>query len=50
MVPLQLYFSHGLVKCKLALATGKKIYDKRRTLVRQAAKQDIDQAMKDRNQ
>ena len=46
LVPLQLYFSHGLVKCKLALATGKKIYDKRRE---RAAKRDIDRAMKDRN-
>ncbi len=49
LVPLQLYFSHGLVKCKLALATGKKIYDKRRDMAERAAKRDIDRAMKDRN-
>ena len=37
------------MKCKLALATGKKIYDKRRDMAERAAKRDIDRAMKDRN-
>ncbi|MGP2526579.1 MULTISPECIES: SsrA-binding protein SmpB [Acidaminococcus] len=49
LVPLQLYFSHGLVKCKLALATGKKLYDKRQAMADRAAKRDIDRAMKERN-
>ncbi|MCH3951153.1 MAG: SsrA-binding protein SmpB [Acidaminococcus sp.] len=49
LVPLQLYFSHGLVKCKLALATGKKLYDKRRDMAERSAKREIDRAMKDRN-
>lgn len=30
LVPLKLYFKHGLVKMELALAVGKKLYDKRR--------------------
>lgn len=49
LVPLSLYFSHGLVKCKLALATGKKLYDKRRDMAERSAKRDIDRAMKSRN-
>ena len=49
LVPLQLYFNHGLVKCKLALATGKKLYDKRQAMADRAAKRDMDRAMKERN-
>ena len=29
LVPLKMYFSHGLIKIEIALATGKKLYDKR---------------------
>ena len=49
LVPLKLYFSHGKVKVELALATGKKNYDKRQSLAERAAKRDIDRAMKERN-
>ncbi len=49
LVPLTLYFSHGLVKCKLALAAGKKLYDKRRDMADRSAKREIDRAMKSRN-
>ena len=49
LVPLKLYFSHGKVKVELALATGKKLYDKRQSLAERAAKRDIDRAMKTRN-
>jgi len=31
IVPLQLYFSHGLVKMQIGLAQGKKLYDKRQS-------------------
>jgi SsrA-binding protein len=30
-VPLKLYWKHNLVKCELALVTGKKLHDKRAT-------------------
>lgn len=33
IVPLSLYFSDGYVKVELALATGKKTWDKRQTLI-----------------
>ncbi len=32
LVPLQVYFSHGLAKVELALAKGRRTYDKRKKL------------------
>ena len=32
VVPLEMYFSRGLAKCKIALAKGKKMHDKRAAL------------------
>lgn len=29
LIPLTLYLAHGLIKCKLGLCKGKKLYDKR---------------------
>ena len=49
LVPLKLYFSHGWVKLELALATGKKLYDKRQDLAAKDAKREVDRAMKERN-
>jgi len=42
LVPLQLYFHHGKVKVELALAKGKKQYDKREAI----AKRDAEREMK----
>ena len=42
LVPLQLYFVHGKVKVELALAKGKKQYDKRESI----AKRDAEREMK----
>ncbi len=42
LVPLQLYFAHGKVKVELALAKGKKQYDKRESI----AKRDAEREMK----
>ncbi|MGI6109535.1 MAG: SsrA-binding protein SmpB [Eubacteriaceae bacterium] len=42
LVPLSLYFKNGKVKLELALAKGKKIYDKRQSI----AKKDADRRMK----
>lgn len=41
LVPLSLYFKNGKVKLELALARGKKLYDKRATI----AKKDADRKM-----
>jgi SsrA-binding protein len=32
LVPMRLYFTRGMVKLELALARGKKIWDKRRSI------------------
>jgi len=32
LIPLKLYFKNGMVKVELALAKGKKVYDKRRSI------------------
>lgn len=47
LVPLRLFMTdRGLAKLEIALAKGKKTYDKRETLKRKDAKRDIDRAMK----
>ena len=37
LVPLRLYFKHGLVKAEIAVGRGKKLYDKRRDKARREA-------------
>ncbi|HOX24985.1 MAG TPA: SsrA-binding protein SmpB [Candidatus Krumholzibacteria bacterium] len=37
LIPLKIYFKHGLVKVELALARGKKLYDKRADTARRDA-------------
>ena len=49
LVPLKLYFKHGLVKIELALAVGKKLYDKRQDMAKRDAKREMERALKDRN-
>jgi SsrA-binding protein len=44
LVPLSLYFSDGKVKCELALARGKRDYDKRQDLARRDADREISRA------
>lgn len=47
LVPLKIYFnSRGLAKIALALATGKRQYDKRKALADRQQKKDIDRQMK----
>ena len=48
LVPLKIYFTHGLAKVELALATGKKLYDKRDDIAERDAKRDVDRALRDR--
>jgi SsrA-binding protein len=45
LVPLRLYFTHGLAKVELGVAKGKKIYDKREDLKAKDAKMQIDRIM-----
>lgn len=45
LVPLSVYFADGWAKVELALARGKKTYDKRQDLARRDAQREIDRAM-----
>jgi len=47
LVPLRIYFNgRGLAKIELALARGKRQYDKRKTIAERTQKRDIDRDMK----
>lgn len=46
LVPLKLYLKNGRVKMELAVAKGKKLYDKRDTMAKKDAQRKIDQALK----
>ena len=48
LVPLRMYFKEALVKVEVALATGKKQFDRRDDLKKRAELREIDQAMKQR--
>jgi SsrA-binding protein len=48
IVPLKLYFKHGRVKLAIALAKGKKSYDKRETIKRREAERETRAAVKGR--
>ena len=51
LVPLSLYFSpNSLVKVELALARGKKNYDKRHSLAARDSRREVDRALKERRQ
>ena len=49
LVPMSLYLKHGRVKVNLAVAKGKKNYDKRNSMLERVAKRDIDRQMKERS-
>ena len=50
LIPLRLYFTErGRAKVELAVARGKKAYDQRAEIKKQAVKREIDRAVKNRN-
>ena len=49
LVPLALYFSEGKVKVEIALARGKRSYDKRQDLAKRDADQEVRRALGRRN-
>lgn len=48
LVPLRVYFKRGYAKVELALAKGKRQYDKRRALAEKAAEREIERAFKEK--
>ncbi|HWQ34397.1 MAG TPA: SsrA-binding protein SmpB [Blastocatellia bacterium] len=48
LVPTRFYFKNGFIKCELAIARGKKLYDKRETEARKTQEREARTAMKNR--
>lgn len=48
IVPLEVYLENGWAKIEIALAKGKKLYDKRDDLAKKAQTRDIERAVKSR--
>jgi len=46
LIPLSIYFKNGKVKLKIALARGKKLYDKRDSLKNKDAQRELDRVNK----
>jgi SsrA-binding protein len=48
IVPLRVYLVRGRAKLEIALARGRKLYDKRNALAEREAERDMERAVKDR--
>ncbi|MFL2927360.1 MAG: SsrA-binding protein SmpB [Opitutales bacterium] len=46
LVPIKLYFKNALIKCEIAVGSGKNVRDKRQDLKKQVAQREADQALK----
>lgn len=49
IVPLSIYFSDGFAKVEIAVATGKKDWDKRQTITERDAQREAQRALRARN-
>jgi SsrA-binding protein len=49
LVPLRIYFKEGRAKVEIALAKGKKLYDKRDAIARKTSRREIERSLKARN-
>ncbi|MDD3401036.1 MAG: SsrA-binding protein SmpB [Eubacteriales bacterium] len=47
LIPLSVYFKEGKVKLELAVAKGKKLYDKRHSIAERDADREMDRRMKE---
>lgn len=48
LIPLKIYFKNGKAKVEIALAKGKKIYDRRKDIQARDMKRDLERQMKER--
>lgn len=48
IVPLSLYLKDGLVKAEIAIAKGKKLYDKRSTLAKRDAEREMERKLREK--
>lgn len=49
LIPLDVHLKNGFAKIQLALARGKKLYDKRETVAKRDAEREIQRRLKERN-
>ncbi|MEL7602696.1 MAG: SsrA-binding protein SmpB [Bacillota bacterium] len=49
LIPLQLYLKDGLIKMELAVAKGKKLYDKRHDIADRDSKREMERSLKDKS-
>lgn len=42
IIPTKIYFAHGMVKVEIALAKGKKLYDKRETIKKRDIQRELE--------
>jgi SsrA-binding protein len=49
LVPLKIYFKQGRAKVEIALAKGKRLYDKREAIARKSSRREIERMLKARN-
>jgi SsrA-binding protein len=49
LVPINLHWKTGFIKCEVALAKGKAEHDKRDTIKDREGKREVERAMKSRN-
>lgn len=48
LIPLKIFFKHGLLKMDLAVAVGKKLYDKRQDMSDRDNKRELERAIKNK--
>ena len=48
LIPLKIYFKKGRAKVELALAKGKKVYDKRRVMAERDAQREMARALREK--
>ncbi len=48
LVPMRIYFSHGLAKLELGLGKGKREYEKRQSIAKRESEREMEQAAKRR--
>lgn len=49
LIPVALYQTRGLIKVRIALAKGKKLYDKREDMAKKVAKREVERSFKESN-
>jgi SsrA-binding protein len=49
LIPVKVYLKQGLVKVELALARGKRLYDKRRDIAERDQRREVERGLKEKD-